>query len=258
MDYGMIIPGLVSITFREKTPREIVGIVREAGLQSIEWGGDVHVPHGDVGRATQVRCLTEDAGLSVAAYGSYYRVGMPEQPSLEGVLETASALNAPTVRMWAGKGSSTDLDPSERARNTEEALRIAETAKNYGVSISFEYHANTLTDSNESAEQFYRECDHPNIMAYWQPHNGRTAQYCIEGLRTVLPRLSNVHVFHWISGRKNQMPLSEGISPWNDYFSIVLAAEGIHHALLEFVKNDNPGQFLEDARTMRHLIENEG
>ena len=42
--------GLVSVTFRDKTPAEIVSEVKKAGLDAIEWGGDVHVPHGDVKR----------------------------------------------------------------------------------------------------------------------------------------------------------------------------------------------------------------
>ena len=50
--------GLVSITFREKSPEEIVGLVVEAGLDGIEWGGDVHVPHGDLAKAREVRANT--------------------------------------------------------------------------------------------------------------------------------------------------------------------------------------------------------
>ena len=37
----MLIPGLVSITFRPLSPREIVDLVAEAGLKAIEWGGVV-------------------------------------------------------------------------------------------------------------------------------------------------------------------------------------------------------------------------
>ncbi len=253
----MIEPGLVSITFRKKTPLEVIDLVRQASLRSIEWGGDVHVPHGDTVRATEVRRATEDAGLAVAAYGSYYRVGMPEQPALEGVLETAVALGAPTVRMWAGKGASADTDPSDRTRIVEEALRAAEAAKEMALSISFEYHGNTLTDTNDSVKVFYEECDHPNIKSYWQPHNGKEPAYCLEGLRTVLPRLSNVHVFHWVTGRKDQTALSEGMHPWREYFKLIRSAEGTHHALLEFVKDDDQNQFLEDAETLHRLIRNE-
>jgi hypothetical protein len=58
----MIIPGLVSITFRKLAPAEIITLVRQADLQAIEWGGDVHVPHGNVRQVREVPRLTEDAG----------------------------------------------------------------------------------------------------------------------------------------------------------------------------------------------------
>ena len=45
---GIIKSGLVSITFRELNPLEIIRLVSKAGLDGIEWGGDVHVPHGDI------------------------------------------------------------------------------------------------------------------------------------------------------------------------------------------------------------------
>ena len=65
--------GLVSITFRQLSAEKIVGLVSAAGLQGIEWGGDIHVPHGDVKRAEEVKRMTLDSGLEVSAYGSYYK-----------------------------------------------------------------------------------------------------------------------------------------------------------------------------------------
>ena len=66
----MITTGLLSVTFRKLTPPEIVGLVRQAGLAGIEWGGDIHVPHGNLDRAREVRQMTLDAGITIAAYGS--------------------------------------------------------------------------------------------------------------------------------------------------------------------------------------------
>ena len=39
----MLNTGLVSVTFRDKTPEEIISTVKQCGLEGIEWGGDVHV-----------------------------------------------------------------------------------------------------------------------------------------------------------------------------------------------------------------------
>jgi 3-dehydroshikimate dehydratase len=50
----MLIPGLVSVTFRKLSPQEIIALTAEAQLQVIEWGGDIHVPHGDIQQAENV------------------------------------------------------------------------------------------------------------------------------------------------------------------------------------------------------------
>lgn len=71
----MLNTGLVSVTFRDKTPEEIISAVKQCGLEGIEWGGDVHVLPGDVSRAREIRHLTEQAGLAVWAYGSYFEAG---------------------------------------------------------------------------------------------------------------------------------------------------------------------------------------
>ncbi len=38
--------GLCSVTFRALPPERIVALAAAAGLDVIEWGGDVHVPPG--------------------------------------------------------------------------------------------------------------------------------------------------------------------------------------------------------------------
>ena len=94
-------PGLVSISFRKLSWQDTLSLAKTAGLEAIEWGGDVHVPHGDVALAREVGEATRAAGLEVAAYGSYYRLGEPA-PDFSDVLASAKALGAPIIRIWAG------------------------------------------------------------------------------------------------------------------------------------------------------------
>src|SRR4051812_19353813 len=99
----MIHTGLASVTFRALSPDEIIRLARTAGLQGIEWGGDVHVPPGDLRRARDVHRKTLQAGMHVTSYGSYYTSGSASQPDnvlFEAVLETALALHAPVIRVW--------------------------------------------------------------------------------------------------------------------------------------------------------------
>src|SRR5207249_324086 len=111
---------------RKLSPAEIISLTQRAGLRSIEWGGDIHVPAGNLACAADVRRQTEDAGLSVSAYGSYYRVGQTEP--FEPVLESAVALGAPTIRVWAGNIASSQADPQYRALVIRESRRIATLA----------------------------------------------------------------------------------------------------------------------------------
>ena len=249
----MIYPGLVSVTFRKLTPAEIVALVKKAGLVGIEWGGDVHVPVGDLGRAREVRELTEQSGLRVAAYGSYYRAGGSESEGLpfERVLTTAVELGAPVIRVWAGNAASSGLSEDARWRIVEDLRRISIMAAARMVNIAVEFHGGTLTDTNESAARMLVEVDHPNCLTYWQPHNGEATAACAEGLSAVLPRLANVHVFHWWPTAAERHPLADGAERWAAFWPLIRQAPGDRFALLEFVTDDAPEAFLRDAATLK-------
>jgi len=252
----MIRSGLVSITFRKLSPRAIIELVTRADLTGIEWGGDVHVSHGKISVAREVAQMTRDAGLLVAAYGSYYRVGVSEADGLafERVLESAITLGAPTVRVWAGNRGSADADEGYRAAVIEDARRIAVLAHAAGITVSFEYHRNTLTDTNASAHQLLEEVGHPNVRTYWQPPVAMSPAECLKGLDAASDYLSNAHVFQWaatsLTATADRRPLAEGAGVWRQYLERIAATDRAHFALLEFVRDDAPEQFLADARIL--------
>jgi 3-dehydroshikimate dehydratase len=109
-------PGLVSVTFRALTVREIIALTASCDIEGIEWGGDVHVPPDNVYRAHEVAKATADSGVRVAAYGSYYHAGESEGVGggFSAVCKTAVALGAPTIRVWAGKKNAEDASPEYR------------------------------------------------------------------------------------------------------------------------------------------------
>jgi len=252
-----LIPGLVSITFRKLSPQEVIDLVAQAGLRDIEWGGDIHVPHGDVAKADEVRRQTLEAGLAVAAYGSYYRVGASEDKGLSfaSVLDSAAALGAPTIRVWVGEKGSAETTAPERSAIVADALRIADLAQSRGVAVSLEYHGGTLTDTRESARQLMEELSHPNLDFLWQPSNGEAADSCVARLKDVLPRVGHVHVFHWAGPTGTEWrPLAEGEDRWPGYLDIIRSAGKPMPCLLEFVRDHSPEQFLQDAATLRRWI----
>jgi 3-dehydroshikimate dehydratase len=252
-----LIPGLVSITFRSLEPQEIIRLVIRSGVQSIEWGGDIHVPPGDLARARDVGRWTREAGLMVAAYGSYYRLAdtRPDAASFEAVLASAVALGAPTIRVWAGNRGSADYSATERRQVIDDALRIAEMAATSGIMISLEYHGGTLTDTRTSVQALLLELPNPNIDFLWQPTNGEPVDACTLRLLDVLPRLRNVHVFHWWPTPAERHPLVDGADRWQPYIEIVRESGRDVDFLLEFTMHDSPEQFVADALTLRHLLE---
>ena len=236
--------GLTSVTFRKLDWRKIIQIARDCGLDGIEWGGDIHVPPGGVARAREVYQATAAATLSVLSYGSYYR--LCEGDAFEPVLATALALQAGTVRVWAGK-KNTPL-----AQATEDARRIADMAKPHGVTVAFEYHRGTLTETAGSTLALLEAVGRDNVKTYWQPNPELTHEQNLAELAAVLPWLENVHVFHWTAGGA-RLPLEDGLSQLQAYMQKINGHA--HAAILEFVKNDDPAQCARDAEYLRRLCD---
>ena len=246
--------GLVSVTFRKLGTDEIIALTRGSGLQSIEWGGDVHVPPGDLRKAREVGVMTRGEGLEVAAYGSYYKLGMSEEapPPFDGVLETAVALGAPIIRVWAGNEGS---EKAGRGRDKvlRDALRTAELAAAAGVKIALEFHGGTLNDTPEGARLLWKELDHPGLCSLWQPLISLSESENDEALEAVLPRLSHVHVFHWLPNHERR-PLAEGSVQWSRWLKTILIHRKETPLLLEFVAGDNPENLPVEAAALRSIL----
>ena len=248
----MLRTGLVSITFRKLQPREIVELVARAGLVGIEWGGDVHVPHGDTARAREVARMTEDAGLKVASYGSYYRVGAADAGPFEPVLACAVELSAPTVRVWAGRKGSQEATGEYRQHVVAESRRIADLTAAEGIAVAYEFHNGTLTDTNDSAVALLRDVGHENVRTYWQAPGGRTFEYRLAGLEAVLPWLSNIHCGH--RAETARRPLAEASEQWWEYLARAARTGREHFVMLEFVGDDSPENFFTDAAELKRLL----
>lgn len=249
----MIRPGLVSITFRKLTPRQVVDLVVQAGLDGIEWGGDIHAPHGDVATAREIAEMTTDAGLAMPTYGSYYRVGHRSDVPFTDVLVSAIALGTPAIRVWAGKVGAAEADEAYWNAVIADSQRIVDLAAIEGIGIAYEFHSNTLTDTAVSARRLLEEVNHPNLRSLWQPPKGSTVEENRAGIDAIAPWISHVHAFSWRieEGQTIRLPLAEYATQWKEYLTRIDGLGGDRYALLEFVRNDDPAQFLADAATLR-------
>ncbi|MBZ0292052.1 MAG: sugar phosphate isomerase/epimerase [Anaerolineae bacterium] len=248
----MLYAGLLSITFRQLKTQEIVDLVQQAGLDSIEWGGDLHVPHGDLDTARQVAQMMADAGLTVSAYGSYYRLRREEPVPFEAVLATAVELGAPLLRVWAGDLGSDAISAADRSRIVAESQRIGELAAEAGVTVTYEFHGNTLTDNRRSAVQLLQAVNHPHVKVFWQPAQKTSVAERLADLEAVTPWVTNVHVFQWgPGGFQDRRALADGAAEWKRYINHLETLPGSRHLSLEYVRSDSPEQFLQDAATLK-------
>ncbi|MDO4329370.1 MAG: sugar phosphate isomerase/epimerase [Lachnospiraceae bacterium] len=249
----MIIPGIVSVTFRDKTVEDIIRLCKEADLKAVEWSENAHVMPADEAGAKALYEKTRAAGLQIAAYGSYYRLGQQENPKevFEASLISAKSLHAPLIRIWAGTEPSAKVGKEQRKALAEEAFLICEMAKKAGIKVAMEWHRNTLTDTNASAMDFLKEVSHENLYCLWQPTVALSMKERMDGLDLLGDRVLNLHIYYWPDGVRR--PLKEGTGAWQQYLEHV-DKENDRFGLLEFVMGDTEEQFLKDARTLHDIL----
>lgn len=245
----MIRIGLCSITFRALGVERIVALAADTGLESIEWGGDVHVPPGDVVTARRVARVTADAGLISCSYGSYFRAGVEED--FAPVLDAASALGVDRIRVWAGRIGSADADDTHRAGVTDRLRAAAAAASERGVSLALEFHGRTLADTPAATLRLLADVDHPALFTYWQPTVGAADDEAVDEYRALADRVSAAHVFSWWP-HTERLRLSERTPLWQSFFTAAFTMPTPpKDALLEFVLGDNPAVLAREVRALR-------
>ncbi|NOU63861.1 TIM barrel protein [Paenibacillus sp. LMG 31461] len=251
----MILPGIVSVTFRERSAIEILELSSHCGLKAIEWSENAHVGPGDEVGAHNLYTRTIDSGMQVAAYGSYFRLLANEQPEqvFRESLIAAKALHAPLIRIWAGALPSSAADSDYYARLAKEATHIAEMAAAEGIKVALEWHRGTLTDTNQSSMRLLDEADHANLYCLWQPTPELSVKERCEGLQELAARkkLLNLHAYYWKGDIRR--PFAEGIHEWSQYLAQIDTRED-RYMLMEFVMGDTVEQFRTDAAAFQQLL----
>lgn len=247
--------GLVSVSFRHLSPEEIIDLAAKCGLKCIEWGGDVHVPPGDIAHAARIGRLTQERGLQTACYGSYYRLTDPETPDMEAIVQTAIALGAPLIRVWAGNCGSAAATAAQRDAVCRNARALADAAAEHGIGVAFEWHGGTLTDTLESAMHLLKDIGHENIGTLWQPPVGMVAEDCAEQIRSAAKGIRNIHAFSW--NGTDRLALAAGERKWRRCLQEIAKLPGERDILLEFVAGDDPAQLSADAETLKRWMRGE-
>lgn len=252
----MIHTGICSVTFRQKSPEEIVALVAKAGLDGIEWGGDVHAPPNlPAPSLAKIRKATEDAGLTVSSYGSYYNVAKEEDcpQGFGAVLDAAEALGTKTIRIWCGGGDSAKADEALYQRIADRTSALAQMAAPRHITLAFEFHRGGLTDTVPSTLQLLKRINRPNVKSYYQVYDRAGATTPQDEIAAIFPSLCNVHCHHSEGG--TQRLLADGRAIWTPLIRHLKTRGFAGFVLIEFTLNNDPENFARDAATLRSILE---
>lgn len=243
--------GLVSISFRSNNVEEIVRAARAASLEAIEWGGDVHAPHGDACAARYAAEVSKEYGLECVHYGSYYKIGYSDPEMFYGVLESARILGAPIIRVWAGHGIHPYSLPAEDyERIVKDAERICDLAGD--IIIATECHNDSITEDYTYALKFFRDVGRDNLKTLWQPNQHRGFEYDLHAAKALLPYIVGVHTFNWVGDKPDKYPLLDGKEKWRAYMEILREKE--LNYMLEFMPDDNIESLPYEAEALDRFI----
>ena len=121
--------GLVSISFRSLSVEELVNKVKNAGLEYIEWGSDVHAPKDDIKKLEMIAKLQEETGIKCSSYGTYFRFMKDDPEELRGYIKAAKILGTDILRLWCGSKNHADLTAEEREFIISESKKAAKIVK---------------------------------------------------------------------------------------------------------------------------------
>jgi sugar phosphate isomerase/epimerase len=250
-----ITPGLCSVTFRGLTADDVIDVCARAGVGGIEWGADVHAPPGGGPTIAALATRARDAGIAVVSYGSYLGMAPSSTDDVDAALDTADALGAPMVRIWCELGVTPDAPASERARVTEHTAMLVDRIAGRGLLTTLEFHPGTLTETARSATALLRALDRPDVRTHWQPDPALPPPTALGELARVSGHLAHLHVFAWgPTGIDDRRALADGAALWAPAVALAdrsAPLPGGRYALCEYVRGDDPEQFVADAHTLR-------
>lgn len=184
--------GFTTTTFRNiKDVKKIVKIASDAGVDCVEWGGDIHVK--DVTTAKYVKNLCDDAKIKISSYGSYYRVGSKKEKEWKKICEIASAMGASSVRVWLGKADSEKTDETTYRNLVNDAKSICSVASEYGLIVCPECHDNTYNNNTDAFLKIRKDIGCDNFGTYFQSRYKKKA-YDLDRIERTLPYIQSVHV----------------------------------------------------------------
>lgn len=240
--------GLVSVSFRNLSPQQILQEMVNSGLSVIEWGSDIHAPATDIEKLSKISELQKEYGIICCSYGTYFRLGETPTEDLDNYISAAKILGTDVLRLWCGNKSGADMTEYERIKLILECKKAARKAEERGVTLCMECHKKTFTENCTDAVWLMNEVDSDNFKMYWQPFQWMSAEENIINARKISPYAVNIHVFNWRGTDK--FSLSEAKGEWRSYLKEFSKPRTL---LLEFMPNGTIEELYEEAESLKEI-----
>lgn len=241
--------GLVSVSFRQHSPKEILEVTKAAGLSCIEWGSDVHAPCHDIERLHKIAEMQKEYGIFCSSYGTYFRLGETPIEELSDYIAAAKALGTDILRLWGTRKSGKDMTEEERKDLLELCRTVAKIAEDSGVTFCLECHKNTFTENPDDAVWLMQSIRSPRFRMYWQPFQWQSSEQNVENAKKIAPFAEHIHVFNWRGSEK--LPLTDAVGDWQEYIKAFSTPRTL---LLEFMPNGTIEELAHEAEALRTMI----
>ena len=238
--------GLVSVSFRQHSPSEIVKAAKKAGLSCIEWGSDIHAPCRDFEHLQKIAALQKEHGIFCSSYGTYFRLGETPIEELEAYIGAAKLIGTNILRLWCGRKGRKDMTAEEREAFLQICKKAAEIAKSNGAVLCMECHRGTFTEAPDDAVWLMQAVNSPHFRMYWQPFQWQSPEQNIENAKKIAPYAEHIHVFNWKNDKK--LPLAEASREWQCYLGKFQAPRTL---LLEFMPNGTLEELADEVNSLK-------
>jgi sugar phosphate isomerase/epimerase len=238
--------GLVSVSFRNHTPEEILSAMKNCGLSCIEWGSDVHCPPE---KAEEIAAMQGKYGITCCAYGTYFRLGVTPMEELQGYIDAAKTLGTNILRLWCSNKNSEDHTEEEKKQLFFLCKAAATIAEQNAVILCMECHNNTYTNKKEAALELMEAVGSQAFRMYWQPNQYGTVEGNLAYAEAVGGYTEVIHVFNWEG--KQKFPLREAVELWKQYLE---KFDDEKFLLLEFMPDGRLESLGAEADALREIV----
>lgn len=241
--------GLVSVSFRNKTPEEILSAVMTARLTCVEWGSDVHAPKDNYQKLKEIAELQKKYDIECCSYGTYFRLGVTPIEELQNYINAAEILGTDILRLWCGNKDASFYTESEKQELFDVCRTAANIAVKNGVTLCMECHGGTYTSNIFSALELMRAVDNKSFRMYWQPNQFATKDDNLFYAEKIVPYTEHIHVFNW--DENNKYPLEKSVDVWQAYLEKL---GNDRTFLLEFMPDDKLETLKIEADSLRKIV----